>query len=92
MAEIRKIGNGSVHFRAEQLFTPEQAAPPGSREFDLVPGQSFVQQDHHSRIRYRVVAIQPSTVLLEYDSEFSHLSFGKNLVTKDKGSFEVSYK
>ena len=92
MAEISKTGNGRVHFRAEQLFTSEQAASKSPKEFDLAPGQSFVQQDHHSRTSYKVAAINPSTVVLDYESEFSHVSFGKDLITKDKGSFEVSYK
>lgn len=92
MATIQKAGDHRVHFTANQAFTSKAAAANDSRDFILATGESFVQQDHHSKVDYKVVAVRPSSVVLEYNSAFSHLSFGKNLVTKDKGSFEVSYK
>ncbi|WP_255989253.1 hypothetical protein [Chitinolyticbacter albus] len=92
MIEIQRKDREHVHFKAEQLFVSERATSGNPREFDLAVGQVFFHPDHHYRIVFTVREIDDSIVVLDYESVFSHESFGKNLITKDRGTINVPYK
>ena len=63
-----------------------------AREIDLTIGQKLNSSpDHHGSFFYAVKDIAKSGVLVEYETQFDHRSFGKDLITIDKGEFEIGY-
>ena len=48
--------------------------------------------DHHSYTVFKVSEVKAESVILDYEYKFNHQSFGKNLVTIDRGQVEVGYR
>jgi hypothetical protein len=55
--------------------------------YDL--GDTFDLPDHHGNVRFTLKKISPAAIFLTYRTSFSHMSFGKNLVTIDEGELEI---
>jgi hypothetical protein len=47
--------------------------------------------DHHASATYTIDSIEESGVTLSYETSFDHRSFGKNLITKDRGTFRLPW-
>ncbi len=61
-------------------------------DWSLAPnGTFYTQPDHHSAIEFTVLAVSDTGVTIGYTSRFDHRSFGKDLLTIDRGSFEIDY-
>ena len=78
-----------------QITTDGQYTKGSSREskFSLAPGESFQgPADHHSSSTMNIIAIDGKGLQLNYEMRFDHRSFGKDLITVDKGSVVVPLK
>ncbi|MFA6212613.1 MAG: hypothetical protein WCT03_23150 [Candidatus Obscuribacterales bacterium] len=78
-----------------QIISDGQYSKDSSREskFTLAPGESFHgPSDHHASTSLRMVAIDSESLKLTYEMRFDHRSFGKDLVTIDKGTVAVPLK
>ena len=52
---------------------------------------SYTVPDRHASATYTISAISPDAVQISYISSFDHNSFGKDLITTDKGTISVFY-
>ena len=67
--------------------------PNRDSKFTLAPGESFQgPPDHHSSSTLTMVAIDTKGLKLNYEMRFDHRSFGKDLITIDKGSIVLPLK
>lgn len=58
----------------------------GLKEFVLSVGDKFHNPpDEHAVISYTLKSILPNAIDVEYESNFDHRSFGKDLITIDSG-------
>lgn len=61
--------------------------PNHESKFTLAPGESFQgPPDHHSSSTLTMVTIDSKGLKLNYEMRFDHRSFGKDLITVDKGN------
>ena len=72
---------------------PNLKYPRRTGDFVLGVGESFRgRPDHHSSGRYTLKAIEPTGVVLAYDTRFDHRSFGKNLINVNRGELRIPWK
>lgn len=83
------LQKGSAHFVTDGFF---QKA--GKSDFLLSKGETFEgQQDHHASSTFTCTGVhEKDGVGIQYQSSFDHRSFGKNLVSTDKGSLQLPWK
>jgi hypothetical protein len=61
-------------------------------ETRVVPiGHKLTFPDDHGRKVYTITDIHSDGIVIEYESTFDHRSFGKDLVERDTGTFELSW-
>jgi hypothetical protein len=65
--------------------------PSGESEM-LVPPVVLTLNDDHGMARYVITRLADGILTVEYESTFHHQSFGKDLVTTDRGSFPVRWQ
>ena len=80
---------GSAHFVTDVFF---QKA--GKSDFLLSRGDAFEgQSDHHASSTFTCTGVnEKDGVSIQYQSNFDHRSFGKNLVSTDKGNLLIPWK
>jgi len=67
--------------------------PSWTGDFVLRVGESFrARPDHHSSGQYTLKAIEPTGIVLSYDTRFDHRSFGKNLINVNRGELRIPWK
>lgn len=72
---------------------PDMKYPVWTGEFDLKVGESFKHRpDHHLTSCYTLKAIEPTGIIIEYETRFDHRSFGKNLINVDRGELRIHWK
>lgn len=54
------------------------------------PGQKFYHLDNHGGSEFIVKSIMADSIVIRYETRFSHHSLGKNLVTEDFGEFTIN--
>ncbi len=64
----------------------------GCKDHKLLIGVPYGIADDHSNTRYMVRKMSGETITVFYETEFNHTSFGKYLIEKDSGTFEVVVK
>lgn len=64
---------------------------PRRRTERWTTGFTIRRPDDHGSITYTVDAIDAEGVDLSYESSFSHVSFGRNLVSRDRGTFRLPW-
>jgi len=65
----------------------------GRKDFVIYRGQKFRRSpDHHAWAFYTLKEARQAGVVLAYESGFDHHSFGKDLVTVDRGKIEIPYR
>lgn len=75
---------GKAQIVSDGKYTKGQAR---ENKFILAPGESFQgPSDHHSSSNLTMVAIDSKGLKLSYEMRFDHRSFGKDLITIDKGT------
>jgi hypothetical protein len=66
--------------------------PSSEPETHAVPvGYRFSFPDDHGSRNYTISAVESDGVLIEYESEFDHTSFGKRLLERDRGQFKLPW-
>lgn len=64
----------------------------GETEFLLHSGMVCkTNPDRHSSLTYKMLGLSQGKVFFEYMSRFDHSSFGKSLITIDRGRIEVPF-
>src|SRR3989344_1469289 len=70
-------------------FCGEAARATRLGDFPVQVGQKFCERpDHHGRMGLQFEAIRGNTLVIRYESQFDHRSFGKNLEETDRGTIE----
>jgi len=91
---IEKSGD-RVHFKSDGSFIRSSEAFDSSTaqtDFIVGAGESFQDApDHHASATYSVVDIEPDHVVIAYETRFDHRSFGKNLISVDRGTVSWPY-
>lgn len=64
---------------------------PRRRTERWTTGFTIRRPDDHGSITYTIDAIDAEGVDLSYESSFSHVSFGRNLVSRDRGTFRLPW-
>lgn len=54
-------------------------------------GHKIEFPDDHGHWTYTIAKVQNDGVVIEYESSFDHRSFGKNLISRDSGSFKLAW-
>lgn len=93
--EIKESKENSKNIGRAQIVSDGQYTKGPNREskFTLAPGESFQgPPDHHSSSTLTMVGIDSNGLKLSYEMRFDHRSFGKDLITIDKGSIAVPLK
>ncbi len=86
------IRNGKAHFETDGFF--HSGGSEMANSFDKGEGEEFsTAADHHSSIKLKVKEISKEKgVTIEYISRFDHRSFGKSLITEDRGEITLPWK
>ena len=90
---FREIGRAGKHARlvGNRYFHVSQGGLPP--ELLLSVGDTVSgPPDHHAGSSFEVAAIDDTGVTLTYRSQFDHRSFGKSLITVDRGTVRISWK
>ena len=88
--------NGSYGIMKD--ITPDPAYPDHAYQvwtgkFDLAVDESFKHRpSHHQSSRYTLKEIEPTGIIIEYEKRFDHRSFGKNLISLDRGELRIPWK
>jgi len=86
---VRILTNGE--FLGENEY--EHITESWINDFHCDIGGMFIQKpDRHVSVKFTLKEIRDDGVILSYESSFDHRSFGKDLITKDKGTFKVLFK
>ncbi len=81
---------GRAHIVSDGQYTK---GPARESKFTLAPGESFQgPPDHHSSSTLSMISIDSKSLKLNYEMRFDHRSFGKDLITIDKGSIALPLK
>ena len=94
------IDETGAHFQLSQngrgLCLGDPDDPKSLKQMEFVsqftlskPGEIFWSPDHHGSATFTVKSITPEGVVLNYRTTFSHLAFGKNLVSIDEGEITL---
>lgn len=93
------IDKAGAHFQTRPdgpkfcLGDPRKGVHATEFQFDFTlskPGEVFFSPDHHESRIFTVKRVDPDKVVLQYETEFDHRSFGKNLITTDSGEIKLS--
>lgn len=64
---------------------------PVAQSHTVPAGYKLAFPDDHGHWIYTIARIESDGVVIEYESSFDHRSFGKNLITRDKGTFKLPW-
>jgi len=65
----------------------------GHKDFVINRGQKFRRSaDHHAWTLYTLKEVRQAEIVVAYESGFDHHSFGKDLVTVDRGKVKIRYR
>ena len=64
---------------------------PNAETRVVAVGYKITHPDDHGSTSYTVSKITDEGVVFQYESSFSHQSFGKNLITIDQGTFLLQW-
>ena len=90
------IDEAGAHFRfRENSRKYKIGSYSGTDDFQIEftlskPGQKFYHLDHHGGSEFIVKSIMADSLVIRFETSFSHHSFGKNLVTEDFGEFTIN--
>ncbi len=90
--KVISLRNGKAHFESDGFFHSGDADM--AKTFDKATGEAFSSgADHHSSLMLKVTNISKEKgVTISYLSKFNHKSFGKDLITEDRGEFTLPWK
>ncbi|HEX2586124.1 MAG TPA: hypothetical protein VHL14_13420 [Steroidobacteraceae bacterium] len=87
------VGTDKVRFVTDGRIIPATHPVPANEPFFINIGERLrTAPDHHTSTEFVYKGIRDGSVLLEYEQTFDHRSFGKNLITIDRGEVLVSLK
>ena len=85
--------NGQTRFVTDGFFIADRTGTDHPHDFTLGVGGAFCRPpDHHAAVRLWVRQIDDDGVVVEYESRFNHISFGKNLITIDRGTVRLPWE
>jgi hypothetical protein len=72
---------------------PELKYDQWSGDFTLRVNETFLHRpDHHQSTTYTLEKIEPTGIVIRYESRFDHRSFGKNLINVNRGTLRLPWK
>ena len=87
------VGSAKVRFVTDGRIIPASHSVAANEPFFINIGERLrTAPDHHTSTEFVYVGLRDNSVVLEYEQTFDHQSFGKNLITIDRGEILVSLK
>ena len=87
------VGSAKVRFVTDGRIIPASHSVAANEPFFIKIGERLrTAPDHHTSTEFVYVGLRDNSVVLEYEQTFDHQSFGKNLITIDRGEILVSLK
>lgn len=87
--ELPSVNHATVHVVSDGSLVSVDKREP---DFYLRRGDVFVLPDHHGSVKFVLKNIYFGGADFEYESTFDHRSFGKNLLTVDRGMVRLDFK
>lgn len=85
--------NGEVSIEFKKLFVFCENDGKTQAKILLKTGDEFLGlPDDHGSIKYKLLKIDVDGIDMGYESRFDHRSFGRNLITIDKGVVHLLWK
>jgi hypothetical protein len=83
----------SIAFRTTAKLGIGQWGHSWNQNFLLArEGGFIIAPDHHLKVSFSIASIDSASVLLKYEYQFDHRSFGKELISIDTGEVRFNYK
>ena len=87
------LESDKVRFVTDGKLTPVSPAAPANESFIIGVGERLITSpDEHASTEFTYRGVRDSSALFEYESRFDQRSFGKNLISIDRGEILVSFK